>query len=270
MNIISSPFQRSTFLLSVAAITSGIIALPAKAETFDGNNIYSNNFEEAITLSAFDSLNEETASSPNTVALTDSEAQPQLAEQLEPKNQPVPGTAETSAAALSEQPTVSPKPKNRNTRTTNTTANEVAQFGDVEPGRTTGGIPSYLGVGGNLGVAGDASIGDLGFTVFAKIGLSRSFSARPALLFSDDFDILLPITYDFTLQNSPFYPYIGGGLLITTADGNVGGLITAGLDFPISRQFTATGRLNLGFTTDTAALGFIFGLGYNFGGGFNF
>ncbi|MGA9378177.1 MAG: hypothetical protein WBV73_05360 [Phormidium sp.] len=267
MSNLTFDFQRNAFLY-VAAIASGLSVslttvngLPAQAETIDNNsptsqqqNVNSSIFNQNITLTP-----EPTSTSPTAVALDVESEATELAEippTTEAKQQPFPGTAETSASVLLEQPQ---------------TKGQVAQFQDVEPGRSTRTGRSYIGIGGNLGVAGGPAVGDLGFTVFAKIGLSRDFSARPALIFGDDFDILLPITYDFRIENTPLLPFIGGGLLITTASGNVGGLITAGLDFPISSQFTATGRLNVGFTTKDAALGFMFGLGYNFGpAGFGF
>lgn len=236
-------FQRNAFLY-VAAIASGLTVtlttvsgLPAQAETIDNNNPIS---QQNLT-------SEETSTSPKAVAL---DVESEATDTAEAKHQPFPGTTKTSASVLLEQ---------------SQTTDEIAQFNDVEPGRATATGSSYIGVGGNLGVAGGPAVGDLGFVLLAKIGLTREFSARPALIFGDDFDVLLPITYDFRLADTPFLPFVGGGLLITTASGNVGGLITAGLDFPISRQFTATGRLNVGFTTKDAALGFIFGLGYNFG-----
>ncbi|OKH40177.1 hypothetical protein NIES2119_04470 [[Phormidium ambiguum] IAM M-71] len=247
-------FQRNVFLiasgLSVSLIT--VNGLPAQAETIDNNsftteqqNLNSNIFNQNPTLTA-----ELTSTAPNAVALEGETQTTEATETAEAKNQPVPGTTKTSASVLLEQPQ---------------TNGQIAQFGDVEPGRATT-TSSYIGIGGNLGVAGGTAVGDLGFTIFAKIGLTPQFSARPALIFNNDFDILLPITYDFRIEDTPLLPFIGGGLLITTGSGNVGGLISAGLDFPISRQFTATGRLNVGFTSKDAALGFIFGLGYNFTG----
>ncbi|MFB2934109.1 hypothetical protein ACE1B6_02425 [Aerosakkonemataceae cyanobacterium BLCC-F154] len=239
-------FQRNVFLY-VAAIASGLSVslttvngLPAQAETINNNS----------PISQQNPTSEETSNSPNAIALDVESEATEATETTEAKQQPFPGTTKTSASVLLEQPQ---------------TTDEVAQFEDVEPGRATATGSSYIGVGGNLGVAGGPAVGDLGFVLLAKIGLTREFSARPALIFGDDFDILLPITYDFRLANTPFLPFVGGGLLITTASGNVGGLITAGLDFPISTQFTATGRFNVGFTTKDAALGFMFGLGYNFG-----
>ncbi|MFB2835455.1 hypothetical protein [Floridanema evergladense] len=255
MNNITFDFQRHLFLY-VAAIASGLTVslttvngLPAQAETIDNDNpnnqpiLNSNLFNQDLILTS-----KEIPLSPKPVALK------VQSEETETKNEPIPGTTETSASVLLEQPK---------------TKAQVAQFGNVEP-RRTGPGSGYIGIGGNLGVAGGTALGDIGFTLFARFGLGGNFSARPALIFSDDFDILLPITWDFTINNTPILPFVGGGLLITTGSGNVGGLITGGVDFPITRQFTATGRLNLGFTTKDAALGFIFGVGYNFAPGFAF
>lgn len=251
MSNITFDLQKNLFLY-VGAIASGLTVslttvngLPAQAETVNNSS-----FIPDLTLTL-----EEIYPSPKAAALNiQSEATPTKSPVAQAKNQPFPGTAETSASVLLEQPK---------------TKGQLAQFGDVEPSQTTTGS-GYIGIGGNLGVAGGTAVGDLGFTVFAKFGLSRNFSVRPALIFSDDFDILLPITYDFGIANTPFQPFVGGGLLITTGSGNVGGLITGGIDVPITRQFTATGRLNVGFTTKDAALGFIFGVGYNFAPGFGF
>lgn len=263
MSNITFDFQRNIFLY-VGAIASGLTVslttlngLPAQAETVNNSSpsiqqtVNSNILIQDLTLTS-----EEISPTPKAVALnTQSEATALTEISIaEAKNQPIPGTAETEASVLLEQPQ---------------TKSQLAQFDDVEPSRTTTGS-GYIGIGGNLGVAGGTAIGDLGFTVFARFGLSRNFSVRPALIIGNDFDILLPITYDFAIENTPFLPFVGGGLLITTESGNVGGLITGGIDVPISRQFTATGRLNVGFTSKDAALGFIFGIGYNFAPGFGF
>ncbi|MFB2891504.1 hypothetical protein ACE1CI_01020 [Aerosakkonemataceae cyanobacterium BLCC-F50] len=262
MSNITIVFQRNIFLY-LGAIASGLTVslttlngLPAQAETVNNSSnkiqqtVNSNILIQDLTLTS-----EEISPSSKAVALNiQSEATQTEIPVAEAKNQPFPGTTETSASVLLEQPK---------------TKSQVAQFGDVEPSRTTTGS-GYIGIGANLGVAGGTAIGDLGFTLFARFGLGRNFSVRPALIIGDNFDILLPITYDFAIANTPFLPFVGGGLLITTDSGNVGGLITGGIDVPISRQFTATGRLNVGFTSKDAALGFIFGIGYNFAPGFAF
>lgn len=267
MKSISFSFQGTVFLLSLAAITSGISGLTAQAETINNSIVdrqqtitQSNNLQKSENLihpaSQTELTEEEPSTTPKAVAVLENEGQSEVLEKLaeiktEPPAEsfPVPGTNKTSASAL---------------------ANELAQFENVEPGRATRTGSSYLGIGGNVGITGDQALGDFGFALFAKIGLTRDFSVRPTFVFADDFDFLLPLTYDFRLENSILYPFLGGGLLVTTGDGNVGGLITAGVDFPLSSLFTATGRFNFGFTGDDVSIGFIFGLGYNFGAGFRF
>ncbi|MBE9227694.1 hypothetical protein IQ264_19905 [Phormidium sp. LEGE 05292] len=259
MSNITFEFQRNLFLY-VAAIASGLSitlttvnGLPAQAETIDNNsstseqNVNSNTLNQNTTLTP-----EETFTVPKAVALdiqSETTESPKIPATPEAKHQPFPGTTETNASVLVEQPK---------------TKGQVAQFRDVEPGQALNNGVSYIGIGGNLGITGGTAIGDSGFTVFAKIALSREFSFRPALIFSEDFDVLLPITYDFRIADTPLFPFVGGGLLITTGGGTLGGLITGGLDVPISRQFTATGRLNVGFTSEDASFGLILGVGYNF------
>jgi hypothetical protein len=140
---------------------------------------------------------------------------------------------------------------------------------DVEPGRTTRSGSSYVGIGGNIGLTGDTAVGEEAFTFFSKIGLTRSFSARPSVLINGDAAFLIPITIDFTSDRVPLTefrvaPYVGGGLAIATGDdSSVGGLITAGLDIPISSQFTANTSVNVNFIDDTD-VGLQLGIGLNF------
>jgi len=263
--------HRYLFLLSVAVITSVLSGLPAQAETIDTST--TNNQQIISNEQQFNtdrSLADETSSIPNSAqVITEKETQSSIKFESEAKPLPIPGTTETSASVLLGQPTTTRKPlAKRKTATRNT--NEVAQFRDVEPGRNNPSGSNYVGIGGNLGIAGGLAVGDPGFSLFAKIGLSREISVRPALVVNNDFEVLLPLTYDFRIGDTPFYPFVGGGLLITTASGTLGGLFTAGLDFPLSQQFTATGRFNLGFTGKEAGFGLIFGLAYNFGRGFTF
>jgi len=78
--------------------------------------------------------------------------------------------------------------------------------------------------GGNIGIgSGDTALGEGSFAVISKIGLLRSFSVRPSLLFSDDVTILLPVTYDFSFGEGPTEtfgftaaPYVGIGAAIST------------------------------------------------------
>lgn len=146
---------------------------------------------------------------------------------------------------------------------------------DVDPGQTTRSGPSYIGIGANLGITGGSALGDGNFAVISKIGLSRYLSLRPSAVidFDDDATILVPITLDFARRQPlevtqdlgiSLAPYFGGGAAITT-DGDVGPLLTAGIDVPIGQRFTANAALNVGFL-DPVDIGFMLGVGYNFPG----
>jgi hypothetical protein len=103
----------------------------------------------------------------------------------------------------------------------------------------------------------------------SKIGLTRSFSARPSAVINDDEVFMIPLTIDFNGNELPLTevnvsPYLGGGLAISTEDDNtIGGLITGGLDIPLTSQFTANTSINVGFFDDTD-VGLQLGAGLNF------
>lgn len=159
--------------------------------------------------------------------------------------------------------------------TTPTTPTETQPFAPaIDPGRATRSGSSYVGVGGNIGIgSGDTALGEGSFAVISKIGLTRQFSVRPAVLFTDDVTILLPVTYDFSFGEGPTgdfgftaAPFLGVGAAISTGDGgDVGFLLTGGIDVPISPQFTATASVNASVTGE-AAVGILVGVGYNFAG----
>jgi hypothetical protein len=273
-------FQRAAFLISLTAIASVSNGLSARAETTETDIAGAST--QLVVSQPSDSLNTQSLVDLNTQFVSD--ATPIQLPELQPlnspvveaipqgvKNQPIPGTAATSASALWEQPTSNPSSET----TAKLDSPTVAQA-ELEPGRATRSGSSYIGIGGNIGIGGETALGDFGFTVFSKIGLSRRFSVRPAVVFSGDTDILLPLTFDFPIQAEPFErinlaPYAGAGVIITTnSDSNIGLLLSGGVDLPISEQFTATAGLNLGFNTDTVGVGIILGVGYNFGAGFRF
>ncbi|MBD1865842.1 hypothetical protein H6F95_00725 [Cyanobacteria bacterium FACHB-471] len=186
-------------------------------------------------------------------------------------------TASTSAAALTEQPEmVNGQTVEGQELSVEPTAEQVAQT--VTPGRSTRSGPSYLGVGGNIGLGdGDTALGEGSFAVFSKIGLTSFLSVRPAVLFSDDPTILVPVTFDFIpgvtdvtedvsgelgLRVSP---YVGGGVAISTGDdGSVDFLLSGGVDVPITSRITATAAVNA-TVFDNPAVGLMLGVGYNFG-----
>ncbi|BDA75588.1 unknown protein [Rivularia sp. IAM M-261] len=142
----------------------------------------------------------------------------------------------------------------------------------VSPGRATRGGSSYIGVGGNLGIAGETTLSEGSFAVISKIGLTNSLSVRPAALIGDNATFLVPITLDFpieTITNTgqtqiSASPYVGAGVSVSTADdSNVGFLISGGLDVPVAEQLTANAALNVSFLDDTN-VGLLLGVGYNF------
>ncbi|MEA5597119.1 hypothetical protein VB797_22500, partial [Rivularia sp. UHCC 0363] len=133
---------------------------------------------------------------------------------------------------------------------------------------------NYIGVGGNFGLSedGDTALGDNGFTVFSKIGLTNNLSFRPAVTINDDAVFLIPITFDFPIQSSSVFrksstiavPYIGGGAAVSTGDdSSVEFMLTGGVDVPLSDKFNANAGLNIGFSDETD-VGIRLGVSYNF------
>jgi hypothetical protein len=185
-------------------------------------------------------------------------------------------TALTSASALTEQSgVVDGQTVEGQEISIEPTSEQVAQT--VAPGRSTRSGPSYIGIGGNIGLGdGDTALGEGSFAVFSKIGLTSYLSVRPAVLFSDDPTILVPVTFDFIpgvtdvtedlsgelgLRVSP---YVGGGVAISTGDdGAVDFLLSGGVDVPITSRFTATAAVNATLF-DNPAVGLMLGVGYNF------
>ncbi|MGG6238485.1 hypothetical protein ACQ4N7_07565 [Nodosilinea sp. AN01ver1] len=128
--------------------------------------------------------------------------------------------------------------------------------------------PNYLGVGGNIGIGnrGESALSSFGFNVISKISLGPRFSLRPgATITNDRSGFTIPLTYNFnTVSYGGFLaqPYVGAGVEIPTS-GNLGLLLNAGADVPISRNFTLNGVANFR-VTDGFALGISLGVGYNF------
>ncbi len=207
---------------------------------------------------------------------------------LETERIPAPGTVKTSAASLQTKTltaqVVAPTPETTpgtiqpapgTTQTTPETIQpapgttpEVAPTQAVIPGRATQAGPSYVGVGGNIGFGGRTDLGRGSFTVFSKIGLTNNLSARPAINASRNPALLLPITFDFQLRSVDgrvsVAPYVGGGAVLSTGrDSAVRGLLTGGVDVPLSDQFTANAGVNVGFFGKTE-VGLRLGVGYNF------
>ena len=179
---------------------------------------------------------------------------------------PVPGTTATSAAPLTPESPVT----RQLAPTAETTAPSVAQI-DTDPGIPTVGGSSYIGIAGNIGLDGQTALGDGSFVVISKIGLTSNISARPSAVLGDNTVFLIPVTFDFSIlpidafaEALPLAPYLGGGVAIATGDADdVGPLLTAGVDFGLTPQFTANVAVNVGFLDDTD-IGLLIGVGYNF------
>jgi hypothetical protein len=183
--------------------------------------------------------------------------------------QAMPAKIETSANYLTAQPSTTSMPVLSSAQTGTKVAQENI---NIEPGRATRGGSSYIGIGGNIGLSGNPALGDGAFVINSKIGLTRNVSFRPAVIFGDDTDFLLPLTYDFVIESAdpfapiPFAPYLGGGVIVSTnGDNDIGFLLTGGVDVPLSAQFVANASINVGFRNDTD-VGIILGVGYTFPG----
>ncbi len=189
-------------------------------------------------------------------------------------NAPFPGTTATDATVLNAptSPTV-------NQSSIQTAPPKVTQL-PVDPGRSTRGGSSYVGIAGNIGLSGDTALGDGNFAIISKIGLTRAFAVRPGVILGDDATFLIPLTYEFSIRQAealeevlPIAPYIGAGVTISTGgddddnddEGGIGLLLTGGVDIPLNRQFTANAGLNVGIADETD-VGISVGVGYNFTG----
>lgn len=192
------------------------------------------------------------------------------------KAQPVPVNVAAANFIVGGPGAVSQTPPTPTPTTPEETAptETTAPTPDIQPGRATRGVSSYLGVAANFGLTGDSALGDgTNVAVFSKIGLLNYLSLRPAVVIIDDPAVLIPITYDFNLRTREalgdtfsIVPYLGGGIGIKTGeDSSVGFLLTGGLDVPLGSQFTANATVNALFGDDTD-VGISVGVGYNFGG----
>ncbi|MGA9378176.1 MAG: hypothetical protein WBV73_05355 [Phormidium sp.] len=292
--------QRAIFLLSLTAVAGGIGNLPAKAETPEvkisgnpqwmvaqSNQQYSGQISTNPLFAQENSLQTSSTNlgvvdQSNTLLQIDSSEKSATNSSSLDKSPPVPGTTFTSAANLLGQSAANPNsptshPRTENSRTSNSRtkkATQVAQY-EIEPGRETRSGSSYVGAGGNIGLTGASATGDNGFALFSKIGLTRVLSVRPMVIFADDTDILIPVTYDFPISAEPFQkinlaPFVGAGVIITTyRESNVGITLTGGVDIPINSNFTAVGSVTVAFV-DTTSVGLLLGVAYNFGRGFSF
>lgn len=269
----------STPILEVApvAITTGLAVANNSTTTAKSESVIAPNATGAAIIDQLDNSPAATTNQANTAVeipvppanLANAQEAPQATvEQAQVAITP-PEKLETSAAYLAAQPNAS-----FGSTASSQKADTVAQNPNTEiiPGRATRGGSSYIGIGGNLGLSGSPALGDGAFMINSKIGLTRNISFRPAVLFGNDTDFLLPLTYDFVLESAdpfapiPFAPYLGGGVIVSTnGDNTLGFLLTGGVDVPLSSQFVANASINVGFRNDTD-VGLMLGIGYTFPG----
>jgi hypothetical protein len=144
---------------------------------------------------------------------------------------------------------------------------------DVSVGRATRGGRSYIGVGGNIGLTGnDGALSNGNFSVISKLGLTSNISVRPSVIFGNNTEILVPLTFDFSPRTGgsvdqktfSISPYLGAGVAIDTNNNtDIGLLLTGGVDVPLGSRFTLNGAVNAAFL-DQTDVGVLLGVGYNF------
>ncbi|MGI8933521.1 MAG: outer membrane protein [Phormidesmis sp.] len=130
------------------------------------------------------------------------------------------------------------------------------------------GSSDFIGIGADFGTADDVS-----FAVISKLSLSDQIAVRPSVLVGNDFALLVPVTYEFSrfttnVEGFRILPYAGvGASYVGGNDSNFGLLLSAGVDVPVARQFTANAQANYsGLFSDSDNFGVTIGVGYNFGG----
>lgn len=276
-----SSIKHVSLVMGLAAALAGA-TLPAQASVEAAQDIHTALESEAVGITFDASLNlpvelaqvQSEALTPAPEPAATELAQVQFAQVVEPQAEPATAAAEpvdadvaTSASLLLEPAAVD-------------LAEQALAFSPVEAApaaeepllaQTTrdayqGISPAYLGIGGNIGLGDSSPLADLGFAVISKISLGPRFALRPGALFAEKgVSFPVPITYNFnTLDFSGFtvQPYIGAGVDIPTV-GGVGLLANAGVDVPISRDFTFNATTNFRLT-DGFGFGLVLGIAYNF------
>ncbi|MDX2271410.1 MAG: hypothetical protein NW237_05600 [Cyanobacteriota bacterium] len=132
---------------------------------------------------------------------------------------------------------------------------------------------SYIGVGATIGLsepdeAGfQTGLGKGGFSIISRAGLTENLGLHTVAIFGDKFTGNLAFTVRLPVKSGEsgstlFEPFIGPGVIIEESE--VSALVSTGADIPLSKDFTTTARLNIGFPNGNTDVGIIVGLGYNF------
>jgi hypothetical protein len=129
-----------------------------------------------------------------------------------------------------------------------------------------------IGVGGNIGVTGNTGFSQGGVAIMNRTDFNDYLSFRGTNVFGGERrNSSLALTFNIPIRSASgqvrVAPFVGGGALISSKsffeDVLVRGLITSGIDVPLSKRFTATSAVNVGFT-DRANLGVQIGVMYRF------
>lgn len=121
---------------------------------------------------------------------------------------------------------------------------------------------NYIGIGGS----------NEGIAVNSKIQIADRVSIRPTAIadidFDDDLEVsgFVPITYDFAPSSEAgrLLPFAGAGVAASTRDnGEVGAVVTGGVDYRINQKLTANGSVYWTPFNDSK-VDFVVGLGYSF------
>jgi hypothetical protein len=135
-------------------------------------------------------------------------------------------------------------------------------------------LKNFFGIGSNIGISGsETGLSAGAAALITKRDLNDWLSIRGVTtLFSGERnDRTIALTVNFPIRSESkkvlLVPYVGGGALISSRnfldDLIVRGLVTGGIDLPISRRFTATTSVNVGFA-DEPQVGVQIGVGFNF------
>ncbi|MBD0268164.1 MAG: hypothetical protein ICV77_07695 [Cyanobacteria bacterium Co-bin8] len=283
--------KRVSLLMGLAAAATIGVGLPAFAditETQDINAVLESEseiiniaFDTELDLPAADSQVETVAPDSEEVAVEETEEAPlaseaeadeDIAESIEAVDDAA--SAETSADLLAEPEAAVPASI---TEVLESASVEMAPDSDSEwiaqaTAPTFQGVSrSYLGVGGNLGIGDNSPLSDFGFAVISKFSFGPRFSVRPSAIIAESgVSFSIPVTYNFNTTEFGgvgFQPYLGVGADIPT-NGSVALLLDAGVDVPISPQFTLNAT-SLFRVTSGFGMGIIVGVGYNFPGLFD-
>ncbi|MGK7904634.1 MAG: hypothetical protein AB4352_25165 [Hormoscilla sp.] len=197
-------------------------------------------------------------------------AQAQTSESLPPlsTNVSFPGTALTTAEALMARPQTSYSQQTSSENISENNAVLAQRRRSTQTDRTL--ADTYLGIGADIGLGGDTALGESGFATVGKLGFTDNLSLRTASSIGDGVVLMLSVAYDFPIDREPFEPvvlapFIGGGVAFELDEGNSGPMISGGVDYPVSKELTATARINVAFIQEeTTDVGIILGIAYNF------